>query len=83
MNFGKLVINLQLISIFNQTYFKMNGIAALNQGRSHREATYETPSCTVMEFISEGLLCVSQGGFNNLGHNGFVGEDFSGGWDNN
>lgn len=60
----------------------MKGIAALYQGRSRYETTYETPACTVMEFISEGILCFSQGGLNNVGHNGFAGEDFSGGWDN-
>ena len=61
----------------------MNGIAALNQGRSLCGTIYETPSCSVMEFISEGMLCISQGGLPNVGHNGFVGEDYSGGWDNN
>lgn len=60
----------------------MNGIAPLCEGKS-LYGTYVAPECTTMELNCEGsFLITSMGGLNNVGHDGFIGEDYIGGWDN-
>lgn len=60
----------------------MNGIAPLGEGKS-LYGTYVAPECTTMELNCEGsFLITSMGGLYNVGHDGYVGEDYTGGWDN-
>lgn len=60
----------------------MNGIAPLKEVKSLCE-TYVAPLCTVTELDCEGSFCLiySNAGMNNVDHDGFVGSDYNGGWD--
>lgn len=60
----------------------MNGIAVLKEGKSFCE-TYVAPGFTIMELNCERSFCLtlSNGIFDSLEHDDFVGSDYTGGWD--
>ena len=60
----------------------MNRIPAHYEGKSFCK-TYVAPGCTVVELNCEDSFCLlqSNGTLGDLDHDGFIGDDYTGGWD--